>query len=114
MPPSSPASPSDTASGILHHIHLSILKSLSVRSIYNHLLFTLNLSTPEYILVRVLSLLHTLAQISPDTNFSSRTSARSRNTRRERVSHAGAGAWVGGVFNVVHISKLVLYLLRDT
>ena len=71
-----PSSPSDTASGIFHHIHLSTLKSLSVRSIYNHLPFTLKLSAPEYILVRVLSLLHTLAQISPDTNFSSRTSAR--------------------------------------
>ena len=38
----------------------SILKSPSVRSIYNHLPFTPNLSTPEYIPTRMLSLLRTL------------------------------------------------------
>ena len=38
----------------------SILKSSSVRSIYNHLPFTPNLSTPEYIPTRMLSLLRTL------------------------------------------------------
>ncbi|KAF8493283.1 S-adenosyl-L-methionine-dependent methyltransferase [Russula emetica] len=38
----------------------SILKSPSVRSIYNHIPFTPNLSTPEYIPTRMLSLLRTL------------------------------------------------------
>jgi hypothetical protein len=38
----------------------SILKSSSVRSIYNHLPFAPNLSTPEYIPTRLLSLLRTL------------------------------------------------------
>jgi hypothetical protein len=38
----------------------SILKSPSVRSIYNHLPFTPNLSTPEYIPTRMLNLLRTL------------------------------------------------------
>lgn len=38
----------------------SILKSPSVRSIYNHLPFAPNLSTPEYVPTRLLSLLRTL------------------------------------------------------
>ena len=38
----------------------SILKSPSMRSIYNHLPFAPNLSTPEYIPTRLLSLLRTL------------------------------------------------------
>jgi len=38
----------------------SILKSRSMRSIYNHLPFAPNLSTPEYIPTRLLSLLRTL------------------------------------------------------
>lgn len=38
----------------------SILKSSSMRSIYNHLPFAPNLSTPEYIPTRLLSLLRTL------------------------------------------------------
>ena len=38
----------------------SILKSPSMRSIYNHLPFAPNLSTPEYIPTRMLSLLRTL------------------------------------------------------
>lgn len=39
---------------------LSVLKSPSMRSIYNHLPFAPNLSTPEYIPTRMLSLLRTL------------------------------------------------------
>ncbi|KAH9976078.1 DUF185-domain-containing protein [Russula compacta] len=43
----------------------SILKSPSVRSIYNHLPFAPNLSTPEYIPTRLLSLLRTLRKHFP-------------------------------------------------
>lgn len=43
----------------------AILKSPSVRSIYNHLPFAPNLSTPEYIPTRLLSLLRTLRKHFP-------------------------------------------------
>jgi hypothetical protein len=72
----------------------SILKSPSVRSIYNHLPFAPNLSTPEYVPTRLLSLLRTLRTHFPRHRLllSDFSSLPRRDTRCERARRAGARA----------------------